>query len=397
MKVNYAKHLSEIPTQTIELDYFFNSVRDPKEQNKEIILLARQVGKGSAQFDKIKRKLPCLYFNFLLDGRGMSDKNVTESTGLFYIDIDCVAEADFSSLKEELKKIPYLLGLWNSVSGIGISGLLRVDGLTSENFSEFVSYIKSTYKFNFDKYCFSRSRKTFYSYDPDIYVNYGCDVLTYDRVSYGVIIDSNNSYINNRELKKNIVITLNVPSNITLNVPLRKPYIRYNNKRDFQTDNEVEVYEYGVDVVEIQLNIKYKEGNRHNGLFKDGIKLLYLNPGIDNLETFKFHMHNLNKKKCRPMLPDQEVAALSQKVFSKRDKYNPTTRKKKYIVNRDIVSDPKDVQRLVGKLVGEKRKKDTLQFLKSLYQEGITQKNLSEEAGVSLKTIKRYWSQLVTI
>jgi hypothetical protein len=96
------------------------------------------------------------------------------------------------------------------------------------------------------------------------------------------------------------------------------------------------------------------------------------------------------------MLPDQEVAALSQKIFAKRNEYKPKKSTRKYIVNRDIISDPREAQSIVANMINQKKRENTLEFLKSIYQEGMTQKQLSQEAEMGIATIKRYWKQLVT-
>jgi hypothetical protein len=400
MKINYTNDVwDNIPKGPIEMKDVLSSIQFPKKQIESKILQARMFGKGSKKFDSIKSSLPCLFFNFNISG-GVKLENALESTGVMYLDIDNIKEESIEQIKKDLiEKIPFLFAMWESTSKKGLSILIKVDGVQVNNFGEFAEYIKKTFSsFSWDKNCFNPTRKTFISMDESIYINNNCDVLSYERVSSTVILSTLPTIYSNISNRLDIGITVDDTPSITVDdtLPLpKKHYIRYNNKKDFATESAIEVYKDGVDVVEIQLNIKYKNGNRNQGLFTDGVKFLFLNPHVDNINDFTFHMHNLNKKKCLPLLDVKEVSILAKKVFKNKGEYNPVVRKKKYIVNRDIIISPKEAQSAVAKLINADKRESTLNFLKSLYSEGMTQKQLMKESDMGIATIKRYWKEIV--
>ena len=397
MKINYANHLAQVPTKTVEIKTFLEQIRNPKDLIRKTIDQARMFSKESDSYAKLKKSLPCVYFNFLFNGEGMSDKNILNSTGLFYIDIDNVC--NLYELKEKLKTIPFLFSYWESVSGKGISALLKVDGVDAGNYKEYAEFIKKSFNFDFDSACFSKSRKTFISYDENIYVNDKCEVLSYEKVLSTPLLITNNSIVyieyNKRE-GKGVDDTSSKGVDDTLSHKIKKQFVRYSNKKDFSTEAAVEVYKDGIGIVDIQINIKYKNGRRNNGMMNDGIKFLFLNPHVDNLDDFKFHMHNLNKKKCIPNLTPKEIAIISANVFSQREVYKPKITKVKYVVNRDLIIDPRDAQSAVAKIINAEKRESTLNLLKSLYIEGMTQKYLMKESGMGIATIKRYWKDVVT-
>jgi hypothetical protein len=394
IKINYVNNIFDNkPKGLVPFETIVEKIRNPKPELLSKILQARNFAKGSDQYDSIKRTLPCLIFNFnVIDG--VKVENALESTGVIYLDIDWVSDESKEQIKKDLLNIPYLFSLWESASGKGYTITLRVDGVTLDNFGHFSDFIKKNYLFDWDKSCFNPTRKTCVSFDANAYLNNDCEVLSYDKVSSTPIITHYNIIDSKKIIGKGVDDTPNKGVDDTLPTKITRHYVRYNNRKDFTTDNAIEVYEDGIDVVEIQLNIKYREGNRNQGLFKDGIKFLFLNPKVDKIEDFIFHMHNFNKKKCQPILTDKEVAIISKKVFKNKDKYGVSTIKKKYIVNRDIIIDPRDAQSAVAYMINQNKRESTLNLLKSLYFDGMTQKELAKESEMGIATIKRYWKEL---
>jgi hypothetical protein len=115
--------------------------------NLSKILKARNEGKGTLEYTKIKEKqLPSFIFNFTFTDNHLCNNNIIKSTGLMYLDIDgFTSYKELFRIKEELQSIPFIYAIWESLSQTGLSILIRVEGLTESNYDCFKAYIMNEY------------------------------------------------------------------------------------------------------------------------------------------------------------------------------------------------------------------------------------------------------------
>jgi len=101
-----------------------------------------------------------------------TDESLSVHSKIVPFDIDNVD--DVIRLKQDMSKDPYVMALWISPSGTGLHGLMKIaDG---NRHDEHYSAILKKYP-QFDPTARNPSRVLFFSYDPNIYVNYESKVF----------------------------------------------------------------------------------------------------------------------------------------------------------------------------------------------------------------------------
>lgn len=117
---------------TITVENWLNMIQS--SEHSELIRVARMYPKGSVQYNAIKSTLPCVTYNFLFDCY-KKNSNIISSTGLLYVDIDGV---DFDiNMLDKTKIFAY----YKSFGGNGFGILIKVNGLTIDNFTNTYQFI----------------------------------------------------------------------------------------------------------------------------------------------------------------------------------------------------------------------------------------------------------------
>ncbi|MCA9381592.1 hypothetical protein KC678_04970, partial [Candidatus Dojkabacteria bacterium] len=146
----------------IGIDEVFKIIKEG-DSKLEFIKLARNYEKGSENYDSIKTSIiPTFRFNFLFEGKA-SNKNITEATGLIFIDIDNL---------DELPDSDFIYAKWKSISLTGYGVLVKVDGLTQNNFNNIYDEISKLLGVSSDSGARKPTQQTVQSFDPDIYINH---------------------------------------------------------------------------------------------------------------------------------------------------------------------------------------------------------------------------------
>ena len=142
--------------------------------NKNIIEEARnevEINGKSKKYSDLKRKLPVVVYNSILDGNGRSSKNILSVSGFVYFDIDCNDKNKAIEIKNELTKNPYIYAVWFSISKLGIGCLVKSD-LDINNFkSEYHEIANIVGLKNIDNACSNPTRLNYLTYDNEIYIN----------------------------------------------------------------------------------------------------------------------------------------------------------------------------------------------------------------------------------
>ena len=132
-----------------------------------LIQAARAVDKANPLYNTIKTtSLPTFRFNFLFDGSA-ANKNITVPTGLIYLDADNT---------DTIPDSPFVLAKWKSLSNTGYGILVKVSGLTRNNYKDTYNHLSQLIGIDSDAGARKATQQTIQSYDPHLYHNPDAEV-----------------------------------------------------------------------------------------------------------------------------------------------------------------------------------------------------------------------------
>lgn len=374
---------SSSPIQTVDLDGLVHMNQEPTELVRTTVDFLRTLEKGTKQYDDVKLTLPCLSINVRTKG-GLGAKHIVGTNPLLYLDIDGVKKAELGSVKRDVVKMfPSIALVWTSAGGSGLSMVMRVEGLDKSNMGRLKGYFKGVniLGYKFDSKCFSLARRTFISYDPDIYVNMGANNFDWSLIpeSINVIgaVQYNNQY--------NYNIIYNYYTN----------RIRWDNVDEYiEGDEEVRFVPEGVGIIKVEGSWNVKSGNRNAWLFNNLVRVKYLNPHL----SIKFLLdiaNGMNNTINENPMEESEVKQIVSNVFNGSYVPSPNV-KRKILFNPDLNIPTKDKRSRCAKLIGAERTGKTLQKIRDAiegYQgdQKITAKLISAISGLEVNNVKRKW------
>lgn len=391
-------------TRSIPLSLFLSTV------NRDTIDHLRSLDpvRDKVEFKRRKEALPNVFFNGMTDGRGASDSNIVALNPFLFLDVDKVAPEDFASLKSRiLCLLPSVLMMWRSCSGRGLGILIRTEGITRENWSSlrdhFAQYDLG--KYEFDPKCFTLSRRTFLSHDDEAFFNWEAPALDL-------------SYLNSspsRSLSKEKTATKsNAPplspmdrdkgdNGKLLGIGLSGGLfqrLRFNNISDHFTGEHAKEstrhFPKGIAIVQVDKSYRrITDGNRNHYLFVNLVRILDLNPSLNESEMISF-AYSVNAR-LLPSLDEGEVISTARKVFVKRYPATPN-------VLRKVLHNPKgkktvkakqsETQSIMRKKKGEDTQQRIYDFIEGYSgKKKLSGKMISEGTGIPIRTIERYGSQ----
>jgi hypothetical protein len=373
---------------------------------------ARTCGKGTTEYDEIKKKhLPAFLFNFKFNKK-LANDNITESTGLLYLDIDNIeSEFTLSILQEEAKHIPYVMACWKSLSETGLSLLISVKGMTKANYYLFKAHFMYWYKYdadtnsglNLDENAWKPTQKTVLSRDGEIYINEQCCDLTYNEVL------CSSFYSMPKRSKEKVQFSLYNKYKYKIgdqtapfqNVGVIKCYSDKNfysltDKQKYADKNApYTVYPLGVAVNKIFLNRKspIKEGNRAKMLFIKACVFIRMY-GEDYSEILRFlKMVRANYCENSASITDDELKKIAKKSLANYKSAKIKMDKAKIIFPIDSPLSVKEKQSISAREIGNIRTETMIDFLTNIYKPGMKQKELIALSGKSERTVKAYWNK----
>lgn len=139
------------------------------DSNLSKLLRIRNLGKSHPDFASKKMELPTVRWNFLFNDSVIND-NIIAPTGVIYIDVDGCDSID--------TKNPLIMSTWKSLSETGFGILVKVVGLTKDNFSDTYNAISNQLGLVSDKGARKPIQPNILSFDPNIYINYDSIVFT---------------------------------------------------------------------------------------------------------------------------------------------------------------------------------------------------------------------------
>lgn len=347
------------------------------------IKYARSFIRGSEDYDSIKTNLiPTFRFNFLFNNKA-SNKNITEPTGLIFIDVDNTKEISDSD---------FIFAKWKSISSQGFSILVKVDGLSLENFNDSYESISSLLKLDSDVGARKPTQQTVQSYDPNIYINYNSKIFN--------CLEVKKVPIAIKQKKEKECLT----RNDTFLQKFQKIKIRYNNIGDYFIDNDLKYIVFREEKKKLCIPYipnRVETGNRNRCLFIYLSQIVALNLNI-NKAYIKVLADSVNLNVIKPKLADGEIHKIINSIFQIKESnelklfYN---RERRIIFNPSHKLNFKEKMDIVNKELGNMATEKTLEKIYTCIEEWdfksygkITQSKIADLVALNVSTIKRHWS-----
>ncbi|MCX7102761.1 MAG: phage/plasmid primase, P4 family [Methylobacter sp.] len=162
----------------------FDEIKSSKYKAQIEILRAQYLSNKTA-YKEEKPKLPAYCFHGTFSG-SVKNENLIASSNLFNADIDGL-KGDIEADKQAISKIPGVVAVWVSPSGVGLKVLLRLEIEAIKNYAHFKKIFRAAERafaaigYEIDSSCKDIRRLCFVSYDPNIYLNYGAAVFEYEQ------------------------------------------------------------------------------------------------------------------------------------------------------------------------------------------------------------------------
>ena len=383
----YGNYTDYVVNNQITFNSWLNLIKTGDHDYINNILSARKAGKGSEDYEEQKSIVPVANHNFIF-GKERKNKYLLRPTGLLYLDID-KPSFDINSLNKEL-----IHAYWKSFGGNGYSIIVKVEGLTEDNFNDTYQYIveklgvEEVYDVNAKK----ANQANVLSYDPNLYFNKDSYVF---------------SSINKNGKKDTNSITKKKQEGFTPNetfFPGDSENIRFNNIEEYFTgeykNKKYRVLEDDEQMIAVIYIPWYsKVGNRNRNMYNFGCQTMGLNPGLKR-SRFIGLMNYANSKLNRP-LSGKEIESIIRSVWKKYLAGKITlyrNKKRRILFNPEFNLSGDERRKLTNKVLGKIKSDKTRQSIYDCIEDWnfgkdgkITQSSLEGKTDRKIATIKRYW------
>lgn len=377
-------------------------IRNPPPEHVELVENARSFKKGSFEYQNTKKyKLPAITINFNFSSGYIRGKNVSKPTEYLYIDVDGMTEQDF-----EINKT-YVCAYWRSLSNKGLTLVVKVDGLTPDNFKIATQEIANALDIPYDPQAVSIDRLTILSYDPNAYYNDNVEVFPIaEMIPVEIALDST-------AVGTEKSTHYNTIKNNSIGYDCNGYNLRFNNLDELLQTYDIEYDEHGFYDLGRNTKLNYaqafvpfkkvSEGNRENILKSITYQLIALNKDVDKKILLKY-LYSVNSGKMNPPLQDNEVMETFEKVYRQLDDIEPIINaERRFIYDKEKKLSPTDKRKLNLKKINQDRKDKTISEILHIMQGWdyslngkITINKLCEATGKNKKTIQTYYKGLKT-
>lgn len=338
---------------------------------------------GELDYDKTKASLPCVTYNFLYNNY-KKDKNVISGTGYLYIDID---DKTFDA---NLLDSSMVYAYYKSFGGKGYAIIVRVDGLTLENFKSSYNFI--TEKLGIVSYvdvnAIKASQFNVLSFDKDIFINENSIAFQAinKKVSFTPIQEGE---------KRERLIGVN-------DTFLPSDKIRFNNIDDYFMDTDVDyiVFEEKENLCIPFIPKKLEVGQRNRTMFGVLSQYALLNPTMGS--GFLCACANEINSHFTQKYEDEKIKSIVAGVIKKRNEGTLEVylnQERRVLFNPKSKLTVKEKQKTTAVLMGKIKTNKTQQAINDCIENWnfetdgkITQENIAIKINKSLATIKRNWS-----
>ena len=363
-----------------------------KGETEKFTKLARSYGKHSLDYDRIKFQIPTFTPNACFSKK-RELKYLQEPSGFIYIDLDDYNDTNF------LKQDEYIYSCWRSLSDTGVGALVKVNGISAQNFKECWTYLSTYFKgygITIDKQTSDITRQNVISFDPNIYINKNSTSLYADQIT-------NQTYTSLPQFQDSKESTLSglfygfEETSLT-----DSSRIIYRTTLDDYKGKSYVVIEEGKTSRSCYLPKEIRAGERHNWMVGHTVSLLFNNPTI-TMEMLYNSVFHSNLTHCHPPMMNSEIMSIVKWYWNKHSRgmldYHPKLKKIWFDPSVNIHRNEK--RKIVGIETGRLRRGKTLKTLNSVYLElssessKVTQKMVAEKSKLSIGTVKKYWSEII--
>ena len=366
--------------KTISIDDYVDYIQNGF--NEKDVLKARLFEKGSEPYNNIKENRFCVTHNFRFDGH-RCDSKIKSSTGLIYFDID--EKFSIDSLDKSKLFIHH-----KSFGGVGDTVIVKVSGVTVENFRE--TYYDIANKLGIsqcmDLSAIKKTQSTVLSYDPNIYFNPDSYVFTATKKL---------SYSGNMSSASNLPANDSFPpKNLGL-----KSLFRLTNASDFvDSDKLYQVFPEGLMTAKIDIPRNIPIGKRNSVLIAIANQIVSLNPYLTQDQALD-KIVGVNNIFANEPLPYNEVLGIVRSIFKYKENKSlkPILNKaRKVIFHENCTLSKNEKIGVVNTEVGRMRVAKTKQLIYDAIieldgLEKITAKKVATKIGRGIATVNRYWPE----
>lgn len=387
-----------ITTSFQDIKEVIKFIRNPPPDHIELVQYARSLERGSEEYKTIKiGKLPAVTINFNFSNNYITGKNLTESTGYLYIDVDGMTEQDLEI------NTTYVCAYWRSLSNTGLTLVVKVEGLTPDNFKIATQEIAKLLDLPFDKRAISIDRLTVLSYDPNAYYNDNVDVFPIaEMIPVELVQDSSaEKSTQYNTIKQTTLIGYDYTgyklrfNNLDELLQHYNIVFDENGLYDFGRDNKLE---YSLIYVPFR---KIIEGERENILKSIAYQLIALNKKADKDLILKY-LYAINYGKMCPPLENSEIETTVAKIYQNLDEVKPIPNaERRFIYDKSKNFTPTEKRRLNIKKVHQDRTNKTQSELLEVMKNWnfdlhgkMTIKKLAKVAIKDPKTVQTYYTKL---
>jgi len=387
-----------------ELSYFHNVVSPKVVKNisawdvfemikkSDFSDLIKDTRKGDMDYEFVKtRVVPAFTYNFSYN-KYKKDSNIASATGFLYIDID---NKNFDPSVLDMDKI---CALYKSFGGEGYSIVVRVDGLTLENFeSTYFSVCEDLgISLYIDKGAKKPSQYNVLSYDPNIQVNtnpkiyQGILTTTQPKPCTQTIEKKKEKHIYNEGAQNN-------QDHLCGNLPLRFTNASDNVERgeDYLVDFE------GKEEIKCWIPPRKLKEGRNNLLLSYASNLVILNPFIDMCRA-KDVLATVNNQAFKNPVHDDQLERVLKTVFEYKEKGtlvpHYATKKRKIMFAADTKMTREEKNGIVIKAIADMRMDASKEKLSNIVLNWdsekygkMTQLAIVRNHPISRKTVQKYW------
>jgi len=367
-----------IVVNEVDIYEYIEQIKRPKQSVLEMINKARFYHTDNKSlYDEIKAQLPCFTLNFSFNKR-KTNINIKAPTGFIYLDLDDKIDID---LTNEL-----IFVSWKSLSNTGRGILVKANGLTITNFKSTYLSIAKELSIKADKNAIKPTQYCVHSYDKDIYVN-----------NNSITYECKEEVINNTP-KTTLYLKRKRKDNTEMGVFDK---LKFNNIDDFDFKGKDYLYfkEEKIFTANVFIPKIIKKGGRNNIFSSIAYQIKALNKHIKYDDFYRL-MISLNYAHCRPILDDDEVESIIDKVFIKEDLEPISNKGKRFIFNPVKGLKHKEIMKIVNPINGKARVENTLKRIENTLlnwniktQGKVTIKSLIAETGMCKNTIEKYYTQ----
>ncbi|QPQ50190.1 hypothetical protein H3Z85_11555 [Chryseobacterium indologenes] len=401
-KINNCKNRA-IVSSFNNIEEVVNFIKSPPQEHIQYVENARNLERKSKEYNYIKiNKLPAITINFNFSNNYISGKNVLNPTGYLYLDVDGMTEQDFEI------NTTYICAYWRSLSNTGMTLVVKVDGLTLNNFKEATKKIARLLDIPYDEKAVSIDRLTVLPYDRHAYFNSSTEIIpVFQLLSSDLTVSDENEVtknthynsINNNNIKKLSKYDCNGYKIRFDNLDelIESKNIEYdeNGFYDFGKDSKLRYAKVFVPFTAIESDKRYYI------LEKITLQLVALNKKVSKKNIYSC-INKINNNRMTPPVENNFVEDLLNKIYKNIKEIEPNFNEERrfiYDKTKDLTTKEKRILNM-KQLGKDKSNKSVAELFKVMKEWNysihgkITIKSLSKIASKNRKTVQKYYKEL---